>query len=159
MTPLDRYDSLFQFYAANTYVIDKGKTVLWKVRAAPMDWTLLKRQAIAESGLDPDAKSPVNAQGLSQFMAATWNEWVERKWHGRPPPNRYITPYDPEDAICAQADMMVWLLDVFEGDARKALASYNWGIGHVRTCVQVHGAFWATYLPEETSGYLAKILG
>jgi membrane-bound lytic murein transglycosylase D len=119
----------------------------------------LKRQAIAESGLDPDAKSSVGAQGLSQFMAATWNDWLEQKWGGPPPPNRYITPYDPEDGICAQADYMAWLLGVFDGDERKALASYNAGVGRVRTLIAMRGDFWEQGLPDETRGYLAKILG
>lgn len=37
-------------------------------------WDLLKAQWVAESALNPRARSPVGAQGLTQVMPATWRE-------------------------------------------------------------------------------------
>lgn len=154
VTPGDRYDSLFQVYAA----WDKTHEGKWFERTIPVDWLLLKRQAQAESGLDPDAVSPVGAEGLAQFMSATFEEWMQKQFKGVPPPSKHVNPFDPEDAIWAQADVMGWLLAVWKGDVRKALASFNWGIGHVTRVVQAKGEAWESDLPDETKAYLAKIL-
>lgn len=160
MQPSERYDSLFQFYAE----WDRDKTVRTRLafvkRPAPLDWMFLKRQAVAESGLDPDAISPVGAVGLTQFMTATWLDWMKQEYGPEGlPPNRHVSAFDPEEAINAQADVMAWLLKVQGGNARKALASYNWGIGHVTQAVQRLGEQWETALPDETRGYLTRILG
>ncbi len=58
MNAEDRYDSLFQFYAGQKAI----------------DWLLLKAQVKRESAFDPNARSPVGAVGLAQFMPATWDE-------------------------------------------------------------------------------------
>lgn len=46
-------------------------------------WKLLKAQYIAESGLKPDARSPVGAEGISQMMPATWEEVMREMGRGR----------------------------------------------------------------------------
>ena len=152
--PSERYDSLFQVYAE----WDRDKTGAWVKRPIPLDWTLLKAQAVAESDLDPDAFSPVGAQGLTQFMRATWDEWEKRQFTSAPPRPQTISPSDPEDAIWAQADMMAWLLSHWKGDRRKALASYNWGIGNVTRAIQRDGYGWTVGLPRETADYIDRIL-
>lgn len=154
MKPSERYDSLFQVWAA----WDRRRDGTWVERKPPLEWTLLKRQAVAESGLDPDAVSPVGAKGLSQVMDATWREWETNEFGPVIPPNRHISPFDPEDCVRAQADIMGWLFGVWKGDARKALASYNYGIGAVRRTLAKHGTEWELHLPLETQRYLAKIL-
>ena len=154
MNPMDRYDSLWQVYAAWDRTAD-GK---WFERPVPLDWLALKRQAQAESGLDPDAISPVGAEGLTQFMSATFEEWMQTQFKGLPPPSKHVSPFDPEDSIWAQADVMQWLLGVFQGDLRKALSAYNWGIGHVTRVIQAKGEAWESELPAETKAYLRKIL-
>lgn len=152
----DRYDSLFAAYAE----FSRDRNGAFARRGKPLDWTLLKRQAHAESNFDPDALSPVGAEGLSQFMTATWQDWVAGKFgKAGPPPRKHVSPFDPEDAAWAQSDMMAWLLDFFGGDVRKALAGYNWGSGNVHKAVADHGDSWETALPKETHDYLAKILG
>lgn len=154
MTPTDRYDSLFACYAA----WDRTHEGKWFERTVPVDWTLLKKQAQAESNLNPDAVSPVGAEGLTQFMRATFEEWMQKQFKGVPPPSKHVNPFDPEDAIWAQADVMAWLLSVWKGDVRKALSSYNWGIGNVTRVIQAKGEAWESDLPAETKAYLAKIL-
>lgn len=155
MGPADRYDSLFTCYAA--WRRHKG-TLVWEPRVPPLDWQSLKRQALVESHLDPDAISPVGAQGLTQFMTATFAEWVKSEFMDTPPPRYHVSIFDPEDAIWAQADVMAWLLAQFGGDLRKALAAYNAGIGTVSRLVKTRGDSWEAGLPKETQGYLEKNL-
>ena len=90
-------------------------------RSMAFDWRLLKRQAIAESSLNPAAVSKVGAMGLMQFLGATWHEWGEGN------------PFDPEQSIKAGAKYMAWLVDRY-GEIpepterlRFALSAYNWG--------------------------------
>lgn len=152
--PSDRYNTLFAVYAA----WDRRRDGTWFERHPPLDWRLLKRQAEVESGLDPDAISPVGAKGLTQFMEATFREWERNEFGPMIPPNRHISPFDPEDAVRAQADVMAWLLDVWKADQRKALASYNAGIGRIKALIEKHGDKWEEFLPLETRHYLRKIL-
>lgn len=151
--PSERYSSLFQCYAT----WDRRRDGTWFERQSPLDWRLLEKQAIAESGLDPDAVSPVGAKGLTQFMDVTWKEWEVNEFGPAIPPNRHVSVFDPEDAIRAQADVMGWLLGVWEGDARKSLASYNFGLGNVRKTIEKHGDRWEEFLPLETKQYLGRI--
>jgi len=41
---------------------------------AHFDWRWFKAQGIAESGLDPDAKSPMGARGIMQMLPSTYEE-------------------------------------------------------------------------------------
>src|SRR3990167_7361776 len=116
VNPSERYDSLFQCFAS----WDRRRDGTWFSRIPPLDWTLLKNQAVAESGLDPDAVSPVGAKGLTQGMDATFKEWAEGQYGFDIPPTRHISVFDPEEAIAAQSDIMQWLIRSF-GDVRKAL--------------------------------------
>lgn len=141
MNPTTRYDSLFQYYGF----------------LAGVDWRLLKAQALAESGLNPDAKSRVGALGLAQFMPATWAELVMRK--GWIAPQTLVDPRDPEDAIRAQSVYMAWLLKE-TGNVELALASYNWGVGRVRRAYLDHGLTWGMVpgIPKETLEYVNKVI-
>lgn len=133
--PNDQYDALFRKAAA----------------ACGLDWLLLKAQAMAESNLDPKAVSPAGAQGIAQFMPATWQEWGEKA-------GGFIgDPFDPADAIPAQARYLAWLLAKLDGDVPSALAAYNWGIGNVRRLVTARGHLDETALPRETRDYIARI--
>jgi soluble lytic murein transglycosylase-like protein len=119
---------------------------------------LLKKQAVAESGVEPDAVSPVGAKGLPQFMDNTFRECETNEFGPTIPPNRHVSVFDPEDAIRAQADVMGWLLGVWKGDMRKALSSYNFGLGNVRKTLEKHGDKWEEFLPLETKTYLKRVL-
>ena len=57
----DRYDDLFRSYSKKFF-------------GPAFDWRVFKAQAIAESGLDPNAESWVGAKGLMQLMPATYKE-------------------------------------------------------------------------------------
>jgi len=105
----------------------------WNVSAA-----LLAAQLYAESGFDPNARSPVGAQGIAQFMPATAASYG------------LDNPYDPAAAIDAQGHLMSDLLKQF-GSPSLALAAYNAGPGAVAPCHCI-----PPY--AETQAYVAKIL-
>ncbi len=105
----------------------------WNVSAA-----LLAGQLMAESGFDPNAGSPAGAQGIAQFMPSTAAAYGLRD------------PFDPEEAIDAQAHLMSDLLRQF-GDPSLALAAYNAGPAPVEACHCVPGY-------PETQAYVSRIL-
>ncbi|MDO9409525.1 lytic transglycosylase domain-containing protein [Patulibacter sp.] len=91
-------------------------SIRFKVSAA-----LLAAQLKQESGFDPGARSPAGAQGIAQFMPGTARAMGLRD------------PFDPEQAIPAQARLMSLLLRRF-GSVQLALAAYNAGEGNVAPC-------------------------
>lgn len=88
---------------------------------------VLAAQIETESNWRPDARSPVGAQGLAQFMPGTWSTY-----------GRGGDPFDPEDAIAAQGRFLGHLMDQAEASDIKgdplelALAGYNAGFGAVQ---------------------------
>jgi hypothetical protein len=105
----------------------------WNVSAA-----LLAAQLMAESNFDPYAGSPAGAQGIAQFMPATAAAYGLKD------------PYDPEEAIDAQAHLMSDLIHQF-GSPQLALAAYNAGPAPVEACDCVPGY-------PETQAYVSRIL-
>ncbi|HVV89031.1 MAG TPA: transglycosylase SLT domain-containing protein, partial [Solirubrobacterales bacterium] len=105
----------------------------WNVSAA-----LLAAQLMAESNFDPFAVSPVGAQGLAQFMPGTAASYG------------LVDPFDPVEAIDAQAHLMSDLIHRF-GSPELALAAYNAGPAPVEACHCVPA------IPE-TSAYVARIM-
>jgi hypothetical protein len=105
----------------------------WNVPAA-----LLAGQLMAESGFDPNAGSPAGAQGIAQFMPSTAAAYGLRD------------PYDPAEAIDAEAHLMSDLLRRF-GSPELALAAYNAGPAPVEAC---------RCIPPypETQAYVTRIL-
>jgi hypothetical protein len=105
----------------------------WNVSAA-----LLAAQLMAESNFNPYAGSPAGAQGIAQFMPSTAAAYGLRD------------PYDPVEAIDAQAHLMSDLLRQFS-DPSLALAAYNAGPGAVEPC---------NCIPDypETQAYVSRIL-
>jgi Transglycosylase SLT domain/D-alanyl-D-alanine carboxypeptidase len=106
----------------------------WNVSAA-----LLAAQLLVESNFDPHAVSPAGAQGIAQFMPGTAAAYGLKD------------PFDPEQAIDAQAHLMSDLLRRFRS-IPLALAAYNAGPGAVAACDCV-----PPY--TETRAYVARILG
>ncbi|MFE9660141.1 peptidoglycan DD-metalloendopeptidase family protein [Streptomyces sp. NPDC005955] len=98
---------------------------------------VIAAQIEAESGWNPNARSPVGAQGLSQFMPGTWATWgKDADGNGR------ASPFDPADAIMAQGNYDCDLAKIVEGYKKRGratgptldlmLASYNAGPGAVQ---------------------------
>lgn len=143
MRPEDRYDSLFRYYSD-------------LAGFSGNDWLRFKAQVKAESNFNPDALSPVGAQGLAQFMPPTWKEWqdgtpgIQEQQHQL----GLINPFDPEDAIRSQVSYMKWLLGRVT-TWEMAWASYNWGIGNV-LAIRANPQ-WKILLPKETSDYIFRI--
>ncbi|MGI5347352.1 NlpC/P60 family protein [Streptomyces sp. CA-250714] len=119
---------------------------------------LIAAQIAAESGWNPNAKSPAGAHGLSQFMPGTWETWgVDAAGKdGSPEPDGRADPFTPGDAIMTQARYDCWLAGKVKslgtgGDpTRLMLAAYNAGPG----AVQKSGG-----IPPypETQAYVARI--
>ncbi len=105
----------------------------WNVSAA-----LLAGQLMAESGFDPYAGSPAGAEGIAQFMPGTAASYGLRD------------PFDPAEAIDAEAHLMSDLLDKF-GSPQLALAAYNAGPAPVEACHCIPA------IPE-TRAYVSRIL-
>jgi hypothetical protein len=72
-----------------------------------------------ESRFDPNAVSDEGAEGIAQFEPGTWASWGTG------------SPFNPADAFPAYAAFMHYLLHLFNGDIRDALAAYNAGPGDV----------------------------
>lgn len=99
--------------------------------------SILTAQVTQESGWDPKAQSPAGAQGISQFMPATWQEW------GRDGDNDGLADvWNPVDSIWSQGTYMCHLADqvtdlIKNGEAHGSilnltLAAYNAGLGRVK---------------------------
>lgn len=89
-----------------------------------------------ESGYDPAAVSSAGAVGLMQVMPST-AEWVTglRSWRGGQSPDLN----DPDDNLELGACYLGYLLEIFEGAVRVALAAYNAGQGVVGEWVKAAG--------------------
>jgi soluble lytic murein transglycosylase-like protein len=110
---------------------------------------LFERQMDQESGFAPDVVygtrvSSAGAEGIAQLMPQYY-------------PN--VNRLDPVSGLTAGAETMRHYLNVWNGDVRKAMASYNCGLGRVQSLVTAHGANWEAGLPAETRSYLSSILG
>lgn len=105
----------------------------WNVSAA-----LLAAQLMAESNFNPYASSPAGAQGIAQFIPSTAASYGLRN------------PFDPEEAMDAEAHLMSDLIQQF-GSPQLALAAYNAGAAPVEACRCVPA------IPE-TSAYVSRIL-
>jgi len=109
--------------------------------------------AEVESTFDPDAKSPVGARGLFQFMPAT----AERFGLSLKPRDQRR---DPEKSAEAAAKYLKFLHGRFNSWP-LALAAYNAGEGRVGKLLKQHNATSfeeiADYLPAETRMYVPKI--
>ena len=113
--PADRYDDTFRKAAKRSF-------------GPAFDWRLFKAQGMAESNLDPAARSRVGARGLMQLMPSTYREITSE--------NADLAMIDsPERNIQAGIayDRRLWLgweKDSVADDRRQfMLASYNAGRG------------------------------
>jgi len=137
-------------------------------RSAPSTFELFKAQLIKESGLDPNATNKASgAKGIAQILDSTWGDI--KKMTGIEG-----SQYDPSKAIPGAAAYMRFLLQRYnfiaddEDRYNTALASYNWGLGHVDKAIteaanDLGGSTKITYdsiddyLPESTTAYVTEI--
>lgn len=149
----DRYD------AAIRYATDQ----LWPFGP---DWLWWKAQLYQESRLEPNAVSPAGAQGIAQFMPATWREVMKDLRQGN------AEPANAQLAIYAGAYYMVkvkmgWtpatgppsLMELH----RFAQGAYNAGGGNIRKAQRLCGdaRTWAALvpcLPMATGRYSAETI-
>ena len=134
----------------------------------------IQRQMMAESSGNPEAVSDAGARGLFQIMPATQKDLEDR---GLIP--RGLDPFNPKDSrvmrdakINALSDLS-WIKDPPKkipevNRLARIYASYNAGEGRIKSAlekakadgVDIYGdpRAWFEYIPEETRGYLNKIL-
>ncbi|WP_350561485.1 lytic transglycosylase domain-containing protein [Psychrobacter sp. CAL346-MNA-CIBAN-0220] len=84
-----------------------------------VDPALLKAMMHTESAFNPNARSPVGAQGLMQLMPATARRFSVGN------------PWNPADNIEGSAKYIAWLMRRFNNKVEYAVAGYNAGEGNV----------------------------
>jgi len=113
--PVDRFDDTFRKYSKRYF-------------GPAFDWRLFKAQGMAESNLDPRARSHVGARGVMQLMPATFREVASTN-----PELERIDDAQMNIAAGIAYDRRLWLR--WEGDSIQSdltsfvLASYNAGRG------------------------------
>lgn len=98
---------------------------------------LIKAVIAVESDGEPQAVSPAGALGLMQLMPATAAELG------------VTNPFDPVQNVMAGTRYLRQLTDRYQGNARLALAAYNWGMGNLEKRPEA--------LPKETREYIARV--
>jgi hypothetical protein len=103
-----------------------------------LDPRLIRSVMQTESAFNPVAVSPAGALGLMQLMPAVAAEL------------NVSDPFDPRENIMAGAAYLRWLLDLYNGNLRLTLASYNAGLTNV--------ARYGGVPPfEETRNYVVRV--
>jgi hypothetical protein len=128
---------------ANT-ASEQSPTWLWPIiegesRQRGLDPFLIESVIRVESGFQPEAVSPVGAQGLMQLMPDTARlVGVEN-------------PFDPQQNVAGGSQYLSWQVQDFGGDLSLALAAYNAGPAAVRR--------WGGIPPYgETNHYVRNVL-
>ena len=84
-----------------------------------VDPGLMKAMMHTESAFNPNARSPVGAQGLMQLMPATARRF------------KVSNPWNPADNIEGSAKYIAWLMKRFNNNVEFAVAGYNAGEGNI----------------------------
>ena len=142
-------------------VVERARPFLYDIvqeieaRGMPMEIALLP---VVESAFQPFAYSSGRAAGIWQFIPATGKRYgLKQNWW-------YDGRRDVPKATTAALDYLERLAKRFDGDWLLALASYNSGEGRVARAVEknkkkgLQTDFWSLDLPDETEGYVPKLL-
>jgi membrane-bound lytic murein transglycosylase D len=113
---------------------------------------------VVESSFVPTAYSKSAASGLWQFIPSTGQEFglKQNSW--------YDGRRDIYASTKAATSYLKQLSENFNGDWLLALASYNYGKGNVRKCIErnedmdLPTDYWSLSLPDETYHYVPKLL-
>ncbi|MFC0811329.1 transglycosylase SLT domain-containing protein [Paracoccus panacisoli] len=124
-----------------SYVSDVCTVIERAATENRLDPNFLARLLWKESMFEPEAVSPVGAQGIAQFMPETARI------------RRLDDPFNPAKAIHASADYLRYLIDGF-GNMGLAAVAYNGGEG--RALRFYNGG---QVLPYETQDYVEAITG
>ena len=125
-----------------------------QVYTPEIPWYWLKAQAIAESGLNTNATSPVGAMGIGQFMPYTWRDMQRQLGISG-------SAYNAQLNIQAQAYYMRQLRGQFKAQRPEfdkhslALASYNAGLGNILKAQKYENSL----LYEPMIKHLPKVTG
>jgi len=119
------------------------------LEGVPSDFAILP---LVESGNNPQAKSPMNALGLWQFIPSTGREF------GLAHSQVHDDRTDVNKSTIAAAKYLRSLYERYR-DWNLVLAAYNWGAGSVDRALkkglrQPNGQINLKYLPQETRNYL-----
>jgi Transglycosylase SLT domain/Domain of unknown function (DUF4124) len=93
-----------------------------------LEFELIQAVIATESGFNPQAVSPKGAVGLMQLIPETAERFGVRAVGNQSVSERLT---DPRTNIQAGARYLAWLIDLFSGDVRLAVAAYNAGEGAV----------------------------
>lgn len=142
-------------------VVERARPFLYEIveeieaRDMPMEIALLP---IVESAFQPFAYSPGRAAGIWQFIPATGKRYgLKQNWW-------YDGRRDVKESTKAALKYLSRLHKRFDGDWLLALASYNSGEGRVAGAMRKNKRkgkptdFWSLDLPDETQGYVPKLL-
>lgn len=116
----------------------------------------LKYLAVIESHLNPQAKSPMGATGLWQFMYAT------AKYKGLQISTLEDQRRDPAISTQYATDYLLQLYTIYE-DWLLAMSSYNAGAGNINKAIRACGGvknYWVArrFMPRETQQYVPRII-
>ncbi|NWO04186.1 MAG: lytic transglycosylase domain-containing protein [Alteromonadaceae bacterium] len=112
-------DSTVDWHNTPLYTGTYREEITTAAKEYDVDPALVRAIIHAESAFDPDATSPVGAQGLMQLMPGTAKELGVSR------------PFEARENIRGGANYLSQMLDRFGGDIRLATAAYNAGPGAV----------------------------
>jgi soluble lytic murein transglycosylase-like protein len=157
ITNVPQGDSRYQLIYKSRYTKPKGwvdspSAAYWRLNPSAfddlirstasqhgIDPSLVRAVMHAESGFNPQAVSPKGAAGLMQLMPATASRFG------------VSNIYDPLENVRGGVAYLRFLLNLFDGDVRLAVAAYNAGEGAVKK-------FGGIPPYDETITYVARVM-
>ena len=144
------------YIAKTLYPLKYEETISACSEKYELDKFLVMGIISAESRFSENAVSHKNAKGLMQLKDETAS-WCANKF------NIVGELYEPEVNIEIGCSYIRYLLDIFDGDMKNALASYNAGQGNVKKWLEDKeysndGKTLHSIPYKETDGYVEKVI-